>query len=80
MSRYERGQYFEALVGLRAAYAARPDDDRRSTILIDDAILYAEAVMKALEEEDAITDLANLGPMASRSSASDLGAQVADSD
>jgi hypothetical protein len=58
MSRYERGQYFEALVGLRAAYAARPDDDRRSSLLIDDAILYAEAVLKALEEEDAIADLA----------------------
>jgi hypothetical protein len=58
MSRYERGRFFETLVGLRDAYAGRTDDDRRSTLLINDAILYAEAVMRALDEEDAMADLA----------------------
>lgn len=58
MSRYERGQYFEALCGLRTAYAGRSDDDRRSSLLINDAIVYAEAVMRALDDEESAADLA----------------------
>jgi hypothetical protein len=52
MSRYERTQYFEALVALRLMYAARTDYDRISVISIEDAIAYSEAVMTALEIED----------------------------
>ena len=58
MSRYERGQYFEALLGLRDAYAARSDDDRRSSLLINDAVTYAEAVMRALDEKESAADIA----------------------
>lgn len=58
MSRYERGQYFEALCGLRDAYAGRSDDDRRSSLLINDAIVYAEAVMRALDDSESAADLA----------------------
>jgi hypothetical protein len=58
MSRFERGQYFEALCGLRDAYSARSDDDRRSSLMITDAILYAEAVMHALDHKDSAADIA----------------------
>jgi hypothetical protein len=58
MSRYERGQYFEALCGLRTAYAGRSDDDRRSSLLIDDAIIYAEAVMRAFDDNETAANLA----------------------
>jgi hypothetical protein len=56
MSRYERDQYFEALYALRGAYTRLGDDDRRSSLLVDDAVLYAEAVMQALAAEDAAAD------------------------
>jgi hypothetical protein len=52
MSRYDRDQFFEALCRMREAYAIRADDDRRSSILIGDAVIYAEAVMQALDAED----------------------------
>ena len=52
MTRFERDQFFEALCRLRDAYAVRSDADRRSTLLIGDAIVYAEAVMRALAVED----------------------------
>lgn len=58
MSRFERGQYFEALCGLRDAYAGRSDDDRRSSLLINDAVTYAEAVMRALDDKETAADLA----------------------
>ena len=57
MSRYERGQFFEALCGLRDAYVERSDDDRRSSLLINDAVTYAEAVMVALDEKDRAADI-----------------------
>jgi hypothetical protein len=57
MSRYERGQSFEALCELRDAYAKLTDDDRRSSLFIGDAVIYAEAVMQALEIEKSIADL-----------------------
>ena len=56
MSRYERDQYFEALYALRRSYASLGDDDRRSSLLVDDAVLYGEAVMQALTAEDAAAD------------------------
>lgn len=51
MSRYERAQFFESLLELRAAYAVRSDLDCRSVISIEDAIAYSEAVMAALDIE-----------------------------
>jgi hypothetical protein len=79
MNRFERGQFFEALCGLRNAYAERSDDDRRSSLLINDAVIYAEAVMRALDDNTSAADLAadNLGRMAPRNSASDLGEREA---
>jgi hypothetical protein len=53
MSRYERTQFFEALYHLQAGYAERSDLDRRSELSIDDAVTYAEAVMFAIETDDA---------------------------
>lgn len=58
MSRYERDQYFEALCALRSSYTSLGDDDRRSSLLVDDAVVYAEAVMQALSAEDAAEDAA----------------------
>ena len=49
MSRDERNAYFERLVTLKLRPAG--DDDRRSVISIEDAIVYAEAVMLATELE-----------------------------
>ena len=49
MSRYERNAYFERLVSLKLRPAG--DEDRRSVISIEDAIVYAEAVMLATELE-----------------------------
>ena len=48
MSRYERSRYFEDLCVLRFRYGALGDDDRLSVISIDDAMIYAEAVLAAL--------------------------------
>ena len=52
MTRYERDQYFEALWAVRDAYATRSDEDRASHLSISDAVLYAEAVMQALDADD----------------------------
>jgi hypothetical protein len=56
MSRYERAQFFESLLELRAAYAHRSDFDQQSVISIEDAIVYSEAVMAAddAEADDAL--------------------------
>jgi hypothetical protein len=51
MSRYERNQFFDEIYRLREGYASASADDRRVTLSVDDAILYAEAVMGALEIE-----------------------------
>jgi hypothetical protein len=73
MSRYERAQFFEALLELREAYAVRSDFDRRSVISIEDAIAYSEAVMAALdiEAEDALVldELETLRILAQRTTA-----------
>jgi len=73
MSRYERTQYFEALVALRLTYEARSDYDRLSVISIEDAIAYSEAVMAALdiEAEDALVldELETLRILAQRTTA-----------
>ena len=70
MSRYERGQYFEALCQLRDGYANRSDDDRRPALSVDDAILYAEAVMAAIEVEDQLT-VVEASALTAETSASD---------
>ena len=70
MSRFERDQFFEALCRLRDAYAVRSEADRRSTFLIVDAIVYAEAAMRALAVEDlaaAVAIDAAIAPEAMRS-------------
>jgi hypothetical protein len=58
MSRSERNTYFEKLVALKLRTGG--EDDRRSVISIDDAIVYAEAVMLAteLEIDEAVEDAA----------------------
>jgi hypothetical protein len=52
MSRYERAQFFETLYAMRDGYAARGDEDRRSTLSVDDAIIYADAVITAIAAEE----------------------------
>jgi hypothetical protein len=49
MSRSERRDYFERLCSMRDRYGASPDD-RGGVLSIEDMILYAEAVMVALDE------------------------------
>lgn len=49
MSRYERSRYLETLCSLRQWYLSAPAHDRRVTFSIDAAIVYAEALMVALE-------------------------------
>jgi hypothetical protein len=51
MTRSERDAFFERLVALRRGYGARLDD-RRVVLSIEDAILYAEAVMMAVAVDD----------------------------
>jgi hypothetical protein len=59
MGRYERRQFFESLVDMRDRYADRSEDDRPSTpMLIDDAMIYAEGVMLALQAESEAAALA----------------------
>jgi hypothetical protein len=52
MSRYERAQFFETLYAMRDRYAARGDEDRRSTLSIEDAVIYADAVITANAAEE----------------------------
>jgi hypothetical protein len=52
MSRYERKVYFERLVELRLAYAVLDDDDRTSTMTIDEAIAWAERELEATPTAD----------------------------
>ena len=54
MSRYERRQYFEALCQLKDGYANRSEEDCRSALSVDDAMIYAEAVLAALELDVAL--------------------------
>jgi len=63
MGRYERRQFFESLVDMRDRYTDRSEDDRPSTpMLIDDAMIYAEAVMLALQAESEAATLAAMAP------------------
>jgi hypothetical protein len=63
MGRYERGQFFESLLDMRDRYTARSEDDRPSTpMLIDDAMIYAQEVMFALQAESEIAALAAMAP------------------
>jgi hypothetical protein len=63
MGRYERGQFFESLVDMRDRYTDRTEDDRPSTpMLIDDAMIYAQAVMLAIQAESEAAALAAMAP------------------
>ena len=42
MTKYERRQFFERLVQLRALYLLRGDDDSVAEMSIDEAIAYGE--------------------------------------
>jgi hypothetical protein len=46
MSRYERRLFFEHLVQLREQYRQRGADDAESCISVDDALRFAERLMK----------------------------------
>jgi hypothetical protein len=59
MGRHERRQFFESLVQMRDRYADRPSDDLPGEPLpIGDAMIYADAVMRALEAEEMDLDQA----------------------
>jgi hypothetical protein len=58
----ERGEYFERLYAMRDAYRARTDDGG-GQLSIEDAVLYAEAVMIA-DADAAATPATDLGPVA----------------
>jgi hypothetical protein len=45
MTKYERRQFFERLVQLRALYLLRGEDDSASELPIDEAIAYGEQLM-----------------------------------
>jgi len=45
MTKYERRQFFERLVQLRALYLLRGEDDCVSELPIDEAIAYGETLM-----------------------------------
>ena len=45
MTKYERRQFFERLVQLRALYLLRGDDDSVAELPIDEAIAYGETLM-----------------------------------
>jgi hypothetical protein len=49
MGRSERTDHFERLCDLRAGYGSRPDD-RRGVFSIEDLMIYAQAVMDAVDE------------------------------
>jgi hypothetical protein len=57
MKKYERRQFFERLVQLRALYRLRGPDDSVSAMPIDDAIGYGEHLMG-----DTVALAAVLGP------------------
>ena len=45
MTKYERRQFFERLVQLRALYRLRGGDDSVAEITIDDAVAYGEHLL-----------------------------------
>lgn len=51
MDKHERNRFFEQIAILRYRNRCAGDADRRSAISVDDAILWASAVMAALEAE-----------------------------
>ena len=88
MGRSERRDYFERLCSLRDSYGARPDD-RRGTLSIEDAVIYAEAVMLALDEPawddaetatDSVADLAADAGIAVAPDADSMAAPAAATD
>jgi hypothetical protein len=57
MTRYERRQFFERLVELRALYQLRGDDDSMAAMPIDEAIAYGQRLMT-----DSLALAVELGP------------------
>jgi len=57
MTRYERRQFFERLVELRALYQLRGDDDSMAAMPIDEAIAYGQRLMT-----DSLALTVELGP------------------
>ena len=53
MTRYEKRQYFERLVQLRALYRLRGADDSAAEMSVDAAIAYAEGL---LADEPGVTE------------------------
>jgi hypothetical protein len=51
MGRSERRDYFDRLCAMRDAYGSRPDD-RRGVLSVEDVMIYAEAVMVALDDPE----------------------------
>jgi hypothetical protein len=49
LGRSERRDFFERLLPLRAGYGSH-EDDRRTVLSIEDAVIHAEAVLHALDE------------------------------
>jgi hypothetical protein len=76
MGRSERREYFERLCILRDRYGSDPDE-RRGVLSVEDAILYAEAVMIALDEpdwDDALPEHVGEAPLAEPSDSALAGA------
>ncbi|HEY8987650.1 MAG TPA: hypothetical protein VIM39_01440 [Candidatus Limnocylindrales bacterium] len=69
MGRSERRDYFERLCALRDAYGSR-QDDRRGVLSVEDVMIYAEAVMVALDDPEwDQADVANAGNTAAEHAA-----------
>jgi hypothetical protein len=49
MSRFERRNYFEALVTMRLAYEVLDEADRTAVITIDEVIAWAERELEATQ-------------------------------
>ena len=63
MTKYERRQFFERLVELRALYRLRGNDDSISEISIDEAMAYAEDL---LADEVALVEVVDEGRVSRR--------------
>ena len=69
-TRYERRMHFEALCKMREGYRNLSADDSTGTLLIEDAIIYSELVMDAIQAELA-DDIAALDAFAAAEATSE---------
>ena len=63
MTKYERRQFFERLVELRALYRLRGTDDSISEMPLDEAMAYAEVL---LADEVALVEVVDEGRVSRR--------------